>query len=86
MSNFMKTEKVNYNWRLFDENGSCVELLCLQIDMQVAIAMITKFNILKTKQNVRTETQEGWILAKGNEEEGIEVHHVLDATIWNVGY
>ena len=50
MSNFMKTEKVNYNWRLFDENGSCVELLCLWIDMQVAIAMITKFNILKIKQ------------------------------------
>lgn len=45
----MKTEKVNYNLRLFDENGSCVELLCLWIDMQVATAMITKFNILKTK-------------------------------------
>ena len=49
MSNFMKTEKVNYNWRLFDENGSCVELLCLWIDMQVAIAIITKFDILKKK-------------------------------------
>ena len=57
MSNFMKTEKVNYNWRLFDENGSCVELLCLWIDMQVAIAMITKFNILKTKANTKANTK-----------------------------
>ena len=46
----MKTEKVNYNRRLFDENGSCGELVRGWIDMQVSIVIITRSDFLKTKQ------------------------------------